>query len=377
MEKSAKICREQAVLNALPHRTDESGRSKKRPLLRGTGRLDSAGDLQAGLVLGVVDDHADVIGAGKPRLVDRVVDGALEGVLVQRAGVQESAHAHGFEIALGGGHEVGVALLALLQQQQDHLALHKGGVEGEAVHLLGETGLALFRDHLAGGIHRDVGLELLGDAHLAQDPALAQLQVDAVAVRLQLLAAIVVAVDLELQHQLVVVDLGGDGVDGAAQMPDHRAQHLGGLALGGVGDAAGVDHVVPLVVELHVADVGGEERGAPVLAVLPDLLDGHILGVDVVAHAPGVVVLGGQILLGVAGAVVVVVEAHHVAVGGDEVSVLLILPAEVAADGLEAVFLHELPGPQQRAGLEEEQPGQNPVPQPGLEPGVLAPQVED
>ena len=37
-------------------------------------------------------------------------------------------------------------------------------------------------------------------------------------------------------------------------------------------------------------------------------------------------------------------------------------------------ILHCTPRPQQRAGLEEGQPGQNPVPRPGLEPGVPAPQ---
>ena len=36
-------------------------------------------------------------------------------------------------------------------------------------------------------------------------------------------------------------------------------------------------------------------------------------------------------------------------------------------------ILHCPPWPQQRAGLEEGQPGQNPAPRPELEPGVLAP----
>uniref|UniRef100_A0A5F9DNB8 Zinc finger protein 593 n=1 Tax=Oryctolagus cuniculus TaxID=9986 RepID=A0A5F9DNB8_RABIT len=36
-------------------------------------------------------------------------------------------------------------------------------------------------------------------------------------------------------------------------------------------------------------------------------------------------------------------------------------------------ILHCTPWPQQRAGLEDGQPGQNPAPRPGLEPGVPAP----
>ena len=58
-----------------------------------------------------------------------------------------------------------------------------------------------------------------------------------------------------------------------------------------------------------------------------------------IAHAAGVVVAVLEILRLVLGAVVAVVEAHDVAVGSAQAGMLLVLPVEVVAHGLEEVLL--------------------------------------
>ena len=101
-----------------------------------------------------------------------------------------------------------------------------------------------------------------------------------------------------------------------------------------------MNHVVSFVVVLYVTDVWGEEFCSSVLAVLPYLLDGHVIGVDFVTNASGIVILSCQIFLRVLGTVVMVVEAHNIAVRCDDAGMLLVLPSEVIADWFEEVLLH-------------------------------------
>ena len=43
-----------------------------------------------------------------------------------------------------------------------------------------------------------------------------------------------------------------------------------------------------------------------------------------------------------------VVKAHYITIGGDHIGVLLILPAEIAANGFEEVFVHHILRPASR-----------------------------
>ena len=103
----------------------------------------------------------------------------------------------------------------------------------------------------------------------------------------QFLRPVELAGQMHLVHDHVVLDLDRDGLllvgRVVFRIEPGGQQFFAGLAVLKA-DAAGVDQVVPLVVIFHVADVGRVEVAAPFLAVLPDLLDGHLVRVDAIAH---------------------------------------------------------------------------------------------
>ena len=127
----------------------------------------------------------------------------------------------------------------------------------------------------------------------AQHLARPQLRLFAGVVEGQFLRPVAVGRDVQLVDQLVVHQLAGDGAK-LHPVPVGALFHLGGDPLAGGpvqgADAAGVHQVVAVFIVLHIGDVTGEELRPPLLAVLPDLADGHLLGVDAVAHPAGVAV---------------------------------------------------------------------------------------
>ena len=155
---------------------------------------------------------------------------------------------------------------------------------------------------------------------------------------------------MQLQHLPVVTELHGCGEKRAAHVLLQRAQGLGNLAVLIVGASSGMNHVMAFVIVFYVADIGGEEPGAAVFSVLPDLLDRHILRINPVTHASGIIILRRAVVLLYLGSPVVVVKAHDVAVRGDQARVLLILPLEVGSYRLEEIAVHPLLRPSFRIG---------------------------
>ena len=101
------------------------------------------------------------------------------------------------------------------------------------------------------------------------------------------------------------------------------------------------EHLNTPVVKSFNTDIAGEKFCPSLLAVLPYLLDGHVVRINAVDHASGEVVIGIQIVLLDLGAPMAVVKAHDIAVGQNHTGVLLILPVEFSVShGLEEILLH-------------------------------------
>ena len=122
---------------------------------------------------------------------------------------------------------------------------------------------------------------------------------------------------MQLQHLLVVTEFHRCGKERAAHVLLQRTQRFGNLAVLIVGASTGMNHVMAFIIIFHVADIWGEELRPPVLSVLPDLLNRHILCIDSVAHASGIIIFSGAVVLPDLGTPVMVVKTHHIAVRRD------------------------------------------------------------